>query len=135
MAEQVEIFIIEAETNPVRMSLNGGGTDAASAVVPIGVDTPIDARLIPVLETSAGIKWRLSSEGGTPVSEVASAGGFDADATVGGTVKDVEARLADLTPEQLDAVRAAEADREVPRTGVMKAIDRAIEIKNEETKP
>lgn len=51
---------------------------------------------------------------------------FDADAVIDGNVATVTARLADLTGEQLALVKAAEVDREVPRSGVKKAIDAEI---------
>ncbi len=50
---------------------------------------------------------------------------FDAEAIIDGTVGDVEARLANLTADQLDAVAKAELDREAPRAGVAKAIEHA----------
>lgn len=52
--------------------------------------------------------------------------GFDPEQVIEGTVAEVTAKLAALTPEQLEAVRAAEIDREKPRVGVTKAIDDAI---------
>lgn len=51
---------------------------------------------------------------------------FDADAVIDGNVATVTARLADLTGEQLALVKAAEVDREVPRSGVKKAIEAEI---------
>lgn len=50
---------------------------------------------------------------------------FDAEAVISGKVEDVAARLATLTPEQLEAVATAEADREQPRRGVLAAIEAA----------
>lgn len=51
---------------------------------------------------------------------------FDANAVVDGTVPVVASRLSGLSREQLVAVRAAEQDREEPRSGVTHAIDAAI---------
>lgn len=56
---------------------------------------------------------------------------FDAEQVIVGTVAEVEAKLADLTPEQLEAVRVAEIDREKPRVGVTRAIDELIANKQE----
>ena len=51
---------------------------------------------------------------------------FDPEAVIVGTVAEVTAKLAGLTPEQLALVQAAEIDREQPRKGVTKAIADAI---------
>lgn len=51
---------------------------------------------------------------------------FDPEAIIKGTVGDVAARLVNLTRDQLDAVKAAEDDREQPRTGVADAIAKAL---------
>lgn len=51
---------------------------------------------------------------------------FDPEAVIIGTVAEVTAKLAGLTPEQLALVQAAETDRESPRKGVTKAIADAI---------
>lgn len=48
---------------------------------------------------------------------------FDADAVIAGNVATVAGRLSDLTLDQLDAVLAAEIDREQPRNGVKAAIE------------
>jgi hypothetical protein len=61
--------------------------------------------------------------GGTPLA----GGTFDPEAIIKGKVEDVVAALAGLTPEQLDAVAAAEGDREVPRAGVKAGIEKAKE--------
>lgn len=51
---------------------------------------------------------------------------FDPEAVIEGTIPEVTAKLAGLTPEQLALVQAAETDREQPRVGVNKAIAAAI---------
>jgi len=51
---------------------------------------------------------------------------FDAEDVIKGTVPEVEERIANLTREQLEAVKAAEEDREAPRTGVTGAVDKAL---------
>lgn len=61
--------------------------------------------------------------GGTPLAGET----FDPEAVIKGTVDEVAAALEGLTPEQLDAVAAAEADREQPRVGVKAAIEKAKE--------
>ncbi|WP_337846815.1 hypothetical protein [Sphingomonas sp.] len=48
--------------------------------------------------------------------------GFDADAVITGTVEQVKAKLAELTPAQRAKVLAAEKDREQPRKGVLDAL-------------
>jgi hypothetical protein len=50
---------------------------------------------------------------------------FNADAVITGNSEDVRGRLTGLSPDQLDAVEKAEKDREVPRKGVLSAIDEA----------
>lgn len=49
--------------------------------------------------------------------------GFDPEQVIAGNVDAVAEQLAELTPEQLDKVQAAEVDREKPRSGVLKAIE------------
>lgn len=133
MNEAIEIYIIEAETSPVRLSVSGEA-GSVSAVIPVGKNMPLDVRLLPVLETCTGITWRRV---GVPLETPAPAVApdFDAEAVIEGTVADVEAKLASLTPEELLSVRAAEEDREMPRKGVKAAIDKAIAAANEEDTP
>lgn len=52
---------------------------------------------------------------------------FDPEQVILGTVPVVEERLANLTRDQLLAVKAAEDDREQARVGVLTAIDKALE--------
>lgn len=54
---------------------------------------------------------------------------FDAEAIIVGNVATVAGRLEGLTTEQLEAVKAAELDREQPRAGVSAAIEAAIKAK------
>lgn len=67
-----------------------------------------------------------SNATGSGADAQAGATDFNADAVIDGTVPEVAGRLDGLTREQLVAVRAAEQDREQPRTGVAHAIDAAI---------
>lgn len=126
----VEIYVIESDFSPVTISVDGAH-GRASAIIPLGKSARIDARLIPILETSEGIKWRYA---GTVMEEpeLAVEPTFDADSIIEGTVADVVERLASLTPQQLVSVRDAETDREVPRKGVREAIDKAIAASNQE---
>lgn len=84
-------------------ALAGGGFTVTDAAVAGGVD-----------DAAAG------GDDGAPAS--LPAGDFDVEAFIGRKVPDVVAELDGLTAEQLNAVLAAEQDREVPRTGVTKAI-------------
>lgn len=69
----------------------------------------------------------------TKLSDVMDTGGAGTtmgnadDALVEGTVADVTADLGGKTDEQLQAMRAAEIDREKPRKGVITAIDAELE--------
>lgn len=67
-----------------------------------------------------------SPDGGAADGSADSTSDFDPEAVITGTVAEVTAKLAGLTPEQLAAVQAAETDREQPRKGVTKAIADAI---------
>ena len=128
--DTVDIFIISAPDSPVRISVDGEA-GRASAVIPIGAEFPLDARLLPVLATAEDIKWRRVgevAEGSTPAPAVSP--DFDAEAIISGTVADVAAKIALLTPEELLSVRSAEEDREVPRKGVKEAIEKAIAASN-----
>jgi hypothetical protein len=51
---------------------------------------------------------------------------FDADAIIAGNLQAASERLDGLTLDQLEQVKAAEVDREVPRKGMIDAIDKAI---------
>lgn len=68
---------------------------------------------------------------GRPVEESNATGtveknddGFNADTTIDGTVPEVVAKLSTYSAEQLDQVEKAEKDREQPRQGVLKEIER-----------
>lgn len=63
----------------------------------------------------------LSASAGGDVSSTSSSGNDD-DALVSGTVAEVKAKLADASDADLETLRAAEADREQPRKGVLDAI-------------
>lgn len=128
------IHIIEAETSPVRLTVNG-----RTETIIVGVDTTIDDRFIPSLgNCDPTIRWRFVGDAPAVAPDVvlaAEAEGdlgpdFDAEAVIEGTVPEVAERLEALTPVQLEAVRRAEADREMPRAGVAKAIDKAIAATN-----
>lgn len=64
---------------------------------------------------------RIAAETGQPATANASTSNDD-DALVAGTVAEITATLGEKTDEQLEALRAAEADREKPRAGVLNAI-------------
>lgn len=51
------------------------------------------------------------------------------DALVAGNVSEVTADLGTKTDEQLEAIRAAETDRERPRAGVLNAVDAELEAR------
>lgn len=126
----IEIFVIEADHSPVTIRVDGSN-GRVEQTLPIGSNVPLDARLLPALETSAGIKWRRVGEpleAPTPSVEP----DFDAESVIAGTVAEVEARLASLTPAQLLSVRDAETDREAPRKGVQAAINKLIAASNQE---
>lgn len=122
-----EIFIIDAETSPVRICVNG-----RAVTIPVGVNASIPDAMVPALATFA-MKWRFTGSI-APIGEDGEATpAFDPDGIIAGTVADVAARLADLTGEQLIAVREAECDREVSRKGVLDAITKAITDRNQGT--
>ena len=122
-----EIFIIEAETSPVRLHVNG-----LDAVVMVGVDAEVDDIFLPVLR-DANIKFRVKGEPGpaTALMHEEPDPDFDAETIILGKVDDVVSRLSDLTAEQLEAVKAAETDREQARSGVLKAIEKIIAERND----
>lgn len=121
----VEIHIIEADTSPVRLNVNG-----RPAVIVVGVDATIDEMFIPAMKDCDTVRWRYVGQLPPVAVEEAPEDGFDADAIIAGTIKEVEARLADLTPVQLQRVREAEIDREKPRAGVMTTLDKLIAEQN-----
>lgn len=103
------------------------------------INTPFEAskELVAVLKDSTMTFEELPEGGSEPADPAGDegaavdhggAGGatptddFDPEAIISGTVGEVAAALEGLTPEQLDAVEAAEKDREVPRKGVAEAI-------------
>lgn len=109
------------------------------------INEPFEAgeELLNVLESSDMNVERLSETGSSQAVEQAvdadegaalhgGAGGatltpgFDPEAIIEGTVGEVAEKLSALTAEELQAVRAAEIDREVPRKGVAKAIEQAL---------
>ena len=55
---------------------------------------------------------------------------FDADAVIAGNVATVAGRLAGLSLEELEAVLAAEIDREQPRNGVKAAIEAEMKARD-----
>lgn len=128
--QTVEIFVIASDHSPLHISC-----ERIKDVVPVGQPHALDVRLLPILKTADGVRWRFvgsdgSVSGGSvaPVTDT----GFDAEAIINGTVEEVTARLAGLTPGQLQSVHAAETDREVSRKGVVNAINRAVEALNED---
>lgn len=85
----------------------------------------LDVLILP--DSPAGPAGSGDAAAGTqPGGESGGSDSFDVEAIIAGTVSEVKERLAGLTPEQLELVRAAETDREVPRKGVAQAIADAI---------
>lgn len=119
-----EIFIIEAETTPVRLNVNGRVT-----VIYVGVEAAIAKGFLPALRDCAGLRFRIVGEPGEalPGEEPDD---FDADAVIEGNIEEVKDRLDALTAPQLEAALRAENDREVARSGVTKAIEKAIAARN-----
>lgn len=121
------IAIAYAFDTPVELEPDAAavlGDTFGFTVTPVEADAP-EPEPEPVLQSPA----TGEDDGAASPDGGAADGGadtFDADAVIEGTVAEVTAKLADLTPEQLEAVLAAEADREVPRKGVTKAIADAI---------
>jgi hypothetical protein len=75
---------------------------------------------LPPVESRAAVAQR------TTRSRTAETGQNDDDALVDGTVDEVTADLGSKSDEELDQLRAAERDREKPRAGVLKAIDKEV---------
>lgn len=121
----VEIHIIEADTSPVRLNVND-----RTAVIIVGVDATIDEMFIPALSDCNTVRWRYVGQLPPDAVEPSVEDDFDADAVISGTIDEVKARLADLTPVQLQRVREAEVDREKPRSGLMSVIDKLITEQN-----
>lgn len=107
-------FTVEDDTDeesPALTATEGNG-DAGSDDTPGGL--PVAAS-----DTETEGDEKAAQDDATPDD-------FDPEAVIKGTVADVSARLETLTLEQLEAVKAAEADREQPRVGVSRALDNAI---------
>lgn len=121
----VEIHIIEADTSPVRLNVND-----RTAVIIVGVDATIDEMFIPALSDCNTVRWHYVGQLPPDAVEQSVEDDFDADAVIAGTIDEVKARLADLTPVQLQRVREAEVDREKPRSGLMSVIDKLITEQN-----
>ena len=144
----VDVFIIEAETSPVRFNVNG-----RTAVIQVGVDSTIPEYFLPSLD-NATLKYRLSgavpeargqidpvpvvvegidqtdhSDGADKTSD---ADTFDAEALIGLTIEDFKASVekTPLTAEQIQKVRDAEADREKPRAGIFAILVEATAAQN-----
>lgn len=96
-------------------------TEAAGTDSPPAAPAAPDETLGGGSDASAG-----GSEEGSGASGADLAPTFDADAIIDGNVATVTERLGSLTDEQLALVKAAEVDREQPRTGVTKAIDALV---------
>jgi len=122
-----------------------GGVVEMSAVAPTGPNpkspqqVPHDAvqtvegHVIPggarlVGETAAPASEAVASPAAssTLLDDDASAAGNDDDAMVEGTLADILPTLGDKSVEELQALKAAEADREVPRSTLTKAIDKEL---------
>ncbi|SKB32385.1 hypothetical protein [Sphingopyxis flava] len=88
-------------------------------------DEPSEAPEAPAETLGGGSDASAGGSGNEPGSGN-SAPAFDADAVIAGNVGDVVARLAALSDAELAAVKAAEIDREKPRSSVTKAIEAEI---------
>ena len=123
--ETIGIYVIHSDHGPVRLSVNG-----VKAEVPVGVDHPLDTRLLPALRDAAGIRWRYVGEAGGGDD----AGGRAVLAAEAVSILDndgVISLIPDLTPQQLLSVRDEESGRDEPRATVLRAIDKAIAATNE----
>lgn len=132
----VDIIITSAETDPVRLTVNN-----RNVTIPLNKVTSVDDYFIPAL-SSADIVFKQVGESESAPAAVAveSAGGgdssggdtitdsatIDPESVITGNVSQVIAKLAGLSAAELEAVRAAEVDREQPRKGVIAAIEGAI---------
>ncbi len=137
--------VVRANTSgadtPVRLTVNG-----KSITLPHGEEVSVPDEFAEAALNSGYDVTIVSrpSSGGQPADDsdgvVAGEGGgtslsggpengdpaFNAEAVIVGNVDTVVASLSGLTVEQLEAVRAAETDREKPRTGVLNAIEEAV---------
>lgn len=133
--ETTEIFVVSCDFgSTVHVSVNG-----VCAAVPVGENFPLDNRLLPALTDAEGILWRVVGEAGgrgaaggraAPAADAGET--FDPAPIIAGSVTDVVARLAALTPDQLLSVREAEAKEGAAkaRKGVLTALDKAIAATN-----
>jgi hypothetical protein len=132
--ETVDVFIIQAETNPVRLNVNG-----RAVLIQVGVDSSIPAYFLPSLD-NATLRYRLSgdvpevrgqadrgADDSTPEDDT-----FDAEAMIAMTIDDFRASVEGnpLTAEQIQKVRDAETDREKPRAGILAILDEATDAQN-----
>lgn len=122
-----KIVITQSSHSPVSLHVNG-----QSKKIAIGAEVDVNDAELAVLASTPLISFRFANMPGAGAATPAIAASFDAEAVIIGTVDEVAARLASLTPAELEAVRAAEDDREVARKGVMSAIDKLITQHNEE---
>ena len=123
--EEITVIITEAETEPVRLNVNG-----QSAVVMLNVEATIPAVFKAALD-GAALTYRLDGAPGEAIAEAQEAeieisADFDAEAIIAGTLDDILPQIDALASDQLDALRRAEADREKPRKGLTDAIDKLI---------
>lgn len=121
-----DIFIITSPQTPtLPLFKNGKGIS-----VPIGKETSVPDDFLNVLDDTDGVTYRIV---GCLGPDVEAPPPFDASSIIDGTVAEVSARLADLTPEQILSVREAEDGRDPPRKGILKAIEQQITALNEDT--
>ena len=90
----------------------------AQVLVDSGYEVEVKYNAIVNPEVDGFVDEALAASDQTPT--------FNPEPFIAGTVADVKARLDGLTLEQLEAIKAAEIDREQPRKGVAEAIEEAI---------
>lgn len=89
-----------------------------------------DVRILPAEDASPGEPGADGAAAEGPGGDDGGGDGFDPEAVIVGSIKDIEPRLAALTSAQLALVEAAEADREVPRKGIAELIAKAREAQS-----
>lgn len=106
--------LVSEVTNPADQRLEGLREDSNEAEVSEALAELVDTTAEGQRSASRGAAGRGSTNGNAD------------DALVDGTVSEVTADLGSKTDEQLQQLRAAENDREKPRSGVLSAIDKEL---------
>jgi hypothetical protein len=126
--KDLETTILPQNKNMTTHNMDNGGSDiAADEAVP-----GAGARSGPGPDgMNAGQSDKLgdgSKKGDSGEGNDADDGDFDADALINQTIPEFDKALEakQLTPAQLEKLRDAENDREVPRAGILNSIDKAL---------